>query len=112
MKKKAAEAKFPRHMSGKDCGYTLYEDGSIEIAPSYADIMSKAEAEAAGINALISALNTNLAKQYESVERAKQHFWKIMGEDYGLDFEKYNYSYNGYTKKVSRIEKGKPKEPE
>lgn len=107
MKEKAI--RWPQHKTGKQCGYQLYEDGSIEVAPSYSEIMEKAEMEQRGINSLVAALNENLAKQLQTVERSRKIFWDLVKDDYGLDFDKFEYSYHAHSRKISKNPKEEAK---
>ena len=101
--------RFPKHMMGKNCGYELYEDGSIEIAPTHADAFSRADKESKGLRLLVDAINAHLAQQYQHVAALQDAFWEGVKQDYSLDFEKYDYSYRSFDRRISRKEKEKKK---
>jgi hypothetical protein len=109
MKKTKAPApapiRWPQHKSGKQCGYNEYEDGSIEIAPQYADMFLQFESEERALRLLIAALNDHLAKCYKKVGDGQTRFWDRIKDDYSLDFDKYDWSYRAHDRRVLRKEK-------
>ena len=107
MKKQQAD-RWPKHLTGKQCGYHLYEDGSMVIADSHADKMKCAQSEEEGLSLFVAAINEHLAKQYTRVARMREAFWSDVKDDYGLDFENFVYSFNQYEKKITK--KPKPKD--
>jgi hypothetical protein len=97
--------KYPIRKMGKHCGYDEYEDGSIKIAPMYADSFQKANEEAAAVDALLRAVTEQCHRLLVPITAAQQSFWKSLEEDYDFDFEKFDYTYNQQTKIITRTEK-------
>lgn len=103
MKKKPQEQpRWPQHKMGKSCGYEEYEDGSIRIADTHADFMSKAMTEQEGVNLLLKAVTDHCAVLLQRTHTLREHFWKSVADDYGLDYVNYEYFYEPSTKRITR----------
>lgn len=94
--------RWPQHKMGKHCGYNEHEDGSIEIADSHAQQMALALSEQEGIDSLIAAVNSHAAKMYKRTATLRRAFWDGVQDDYGLDFEKFDYFYEAHGKRIKR----------
>ena len=98
---------WPQHKVGKYCGYSLYEDGAIEVAPTYSDIMEEVQLEQASIDALLKSVTEQCQKLLLSVEKKKRRFWESACEDYGLDLHA-PLVYDFKTKTISLKKDDKP----
>lgn len=95
--------KYPIYKMGNFCGYDEYEDGSIKIAPSHYQPLDDALLSEKAVNRLLQSLTEQCHKLLIPIMSVKTHFWDRISEDYSLDSEKYQYSYDPATKMVSRI---------
>ncbi len=104
MKKKDKKKRinYPVHKMGKHYGYTEYENGDIQIAPSHADLMDEALLEKQGIDEILEVIATHCNKLLIPIAKKKERFWKQVAEDYGLDLLKYKYVYSRTTGIISR----------
>jgi hypothetical protein len=93
---------YPRHMMGKMCGYELFEDGSIQIAPSHYQKIDTSRDQEAALQELLAAFTRQCHQLAIPITQLKEVFWQGVKEDYGLDFDKYDYTYNHMTHKISR----------
>lgn len=100
--------KKPQHKMGKHCGYEEHEDGSIEIASIHSDVMDRAMLERDAIDAIVESTTRHCAALMRTSIAGAASFWELVKEDYGLDFDKYHYSYHHHTKRISRTPKPKP----
>ncbi len=103
MKKK--KITYPIHKMGKYYGYEEYEDGSIKIAPQYSQQIDDSLLKKTSINEILKSVTEQCSKLLISVIKEQTHFWDSIKEDYGLDYEKYQYFYDGCTKTIKRKEK-------
>ena len=99
---KGKKEKHPIHKMGKYCGYQENKDGSIIIAPSHSDKWEPIQYRKTAIDELLKSITKHCVKLGESISRDEHDFWKSVKEDYGLDYEKYIYSYNPTTETISR----------
>jgi hypothetical protein len=83
--KKPTEPRWPQQKMGKRCGYTLNEDGSIEVAPLYSDEMQQVMRAKKVVDELIaSTLKAGDALLHPLIER-QERVWDDMFDDYGLN---------------------------
>jgi hypothetical protein len=94
--------KYPIHKSGKNCGYDEFEDGSIRVADYYAIPMTEAMVSERAVRNLLESMTKQCHQLLIPIEKKYKDFWDVIKEDYGLDFEKYTYSFNYETKILSR----------
>lgn len=95
----------PVHKMGKSCGYEEHPDGSIDVAPMYAERMERALIQEEAVNSLLRAVTGQCSNLMVSVVTDRRDFWDRVKEDYGLDFEKYDYSYSRNLRRIVRKEK-------
>jgi hypothetical protein len=82
--KKEKRETWPKHKMGKHCGYSLHKDGSIEVAPGYADAMAQIQKDRKVIDELMqSAIRACDSLMRPLVERQNK-LWDDMLGDYGL----------------------------
>jgi len=110
MKKK--KIKYPIHKMGNKYGYKEHEDGSISIAPIYADKMEKALVKNRTIRELLNDTISHCAKLKEESVKEISEFWESVAKDYNLDFDKYTWHFDIYEKKLMRRLKEQPKQTE
>lgn len=104
MKKKSKIEIWPKHMMGKWCGYELYEDGGIKVAPTHSDKMAAAIESEVAINALLEAMTKQCHALMLVVTKEKSGFWNGVKEDYGLDTDKTQYTYDHATRTISKAQ--------
>jgi hypothetical protein len=97
-----------KHLMGKHCGYDLLADGSIKPAPTYIDWFEKTAIQSEAIQSLLSAIIKECNKLSITAQQDRARLWRSLGEDYSLDMDKYEWSFNGETKLLSK--KKKPEE--
>jgi hypothetical protein len=105
-KKKPA---YPIHKMGKFCGYDEYEDGSIKIAPSHSDRFDASMNQEEALISLIKSVTEQCHKIAIAIATEKRRFWDATTEDYSLDSEKFDYTYNYETKRIYKKEKAETK---
>ena len=114
MKRKKTKEKeavrYPVHKMGKFYGYDEYEDGSIELAPALYEIIDNALIAKQSINSILKAVTSHLQEMQIPVEKSIQNFWDKVRDEYGIDYERYEWRYDGQKKRLTRQEKPKPKE--
>lgn len=94
------------HKMGKNCGYTIMEDGRILPAPTYADEFNKLSQERHGINDLMKLFSSHCADLLAEISRRQTSLWDRLCDDYSLNKETHVISYDGQYV----IVKTKPKE--
>lgn len=99
---KAKKQRYPIHKRGQLAGYHEFEDGSITIAPMYAEMIESAMIEEAATHALLRAVTKECQLIMVEVQKKKDRFWRSLDEDYGLHLDKYVYTYEKETRRVSR----------
>lgn len=99
---------YPIHKMGKLSGYEEYEDGSIEIAPKYAERMETIVLSEIAINNLLDVTIKSINKLYLPLEKEKRQIWVELRKDYLLDFEKYDYTYVTKSKRIKKVKKEPP----
>ena len=97
--------KWPKHKQGKYCGYELFEDGSIQIARMYADKMTKILSAELALDILLRAVTKQCHELLIPLSIDKKDFWESVKEDYGLDFEIYEYSYTTTNHTITKVKK-------
>ena len=100
---------YPIHKNGKHCGYEEFEDGSIEVARAHSEKMATLNHAEAAVHSMLDAITRQCHALLNPIEAGKREFWDSLKDDYGLDFDKYDYSYNGNKRVVSRKEKEQKK---
>ena len=110
MASKKKRVRYPIHKMGKHCGYNEYEDGSIEVAPKYSKPMLDIATKEQGINAMLEAVSAHAAAMHRDCQTTRDRIWDDMADDYGLDHEKYAYSLNRRTGRLSRKLRQEPSE--
>ena len=99
MKKKCET--WPKHRDGKQCGYTEYEDGSIEVAPVYADEMAKCKTGKEAVDLLLKMIINHCQSLLEPLAQKEKDLWHRMAEDYGLELGKKAYNYTYATSRIN-----------
>lgn len=94
---------------GKHCGYTEHEDGSIVAAPMYADRMMAINIDIAALENTQKVMMEHFVEMRKKVEMLQSDFWRELTEDYSLDTNKFRYSFDWNTRKLTR--KAKPIDP-
>lgn len=100
--------KYPVHKMGKYCGYDEYEDGSFKPAPMYTDRIDEAMENEASLHAFIKSFTEQMYKLFQPIHKEHKRFWESIRNDYGIDEENFDYSYDGTTKIIRKIPKTKP----
>ena len=86
----------PGHHMGNRCGYTRMPDGRIKPAPTYADEFERLNEQTFGINNMLKMVSSTAADMLTEVRRRQKEVWDRLCEDYGLDKEACDITYDGY----------------
>ncbi len=105
---KSPKVKYPIHKKGKHCGYEEYADGSIKVALMYADPLADAGKEADAVEALLKAITEQCHRLLIPITAAQNRFWENVTEDYGLELDRFDYTYNRQTQIITRKDRVVP----
>ncbi|MDQ3748025.1 MAG: hypothetical protein M3367_03255 [Acidobacteriota bacterium] len=97
--------KYPIHKMGKHWGYEEFEDGSIIPAPLYTDNFDRALESEDALREMMDIFVERMHKLFNPIFAAKKHFWDSLRDDYGLDPENFEFTYDRKTKKVGKVKK-------
>jgi len=79
------------HFMGKHTGCTLI-NGEYHLAPVYQDQFSAITNEKVGLDSLLVSVNSYASKEFANINKKKDHLFKIISEDLGIDTSGYEYS--------------------
>ena len=99
------KVKWPIHKSGKNCGYDEFEDGSIGIAPMYARKIQDALESEKALDDLLAAVTKQCHALFIPITRSKKEFWDDVVNDYGLDLNQFDYSYDTRSNRITKTKK-------
>lgn len=102
-KKVVLKLKYPIHKQGKRCGYDLYEDGSIRVAPMHSDEWDRIADDQASIDLLLAAVTRHCNDLMKPIAVRRRRFWESLQEDYGLP-ERLTYSASDKRVRVLKDE--------
>ena len=85
---------YPIHKMGKTCGYEEFEDGSIKIAPVWANRFDQLIARRASVGELLQMIVEHCNELMIPIKQAESSVWTEMENEYGLDRNKYTYQYS------------------
>lgn len=95
----AKNEKWPKHKMGKHCGYELFEDGSIQVAPSHSDRFELAADEQRALDEFLASIARVSQGMADSIAKKKKSFWRGLEEDYGIDLNG-NWTYSSATRRL------------
>ena len=98
--------KYPISKMGKNTGYVEYEDGSIKIAPLYSSQIDNIIISREAVDELLKSVTAQCQKLVIPLVRAQIQFWEEIRNDYGLDFDKIQWAYDGSKKTITPKERG------
>lgn len=96
---------WPKRKMGKHCGYSEYEDGSIEIAPRHSDEFERISAEQQALDEFLAAITRVSQPMAKAIADARRKWWKDVVDDYGLEMD--GLQYNPKTRQIRRTAQGK-----
>lgn len=79
---------WPKQLIGKYCGYTLFEDGSIEVAPNYQERLKDIITQELAIDAILRAVTRECNALLLPLEKQRARFWTDLLNDYELSGDK------------------------
>jgi len=97
--------KWPKYKQGKFYGYKEFEDGTIQIAPLYADKMRIMFDSRMAIDKLLQSITNYCHNLLVPLVKEERDVWDSITEDYELDHIKYSYKYNAKTNLMTKIKK-------
>jgi len=100
--KREKKQKYPIHRMGKHCRYEEFEDGSIQIAPTYVERIQRVIVEKSAVEYLVKTVLEQCKTLLVPIEEAEKDFWRSIVYDYSLDEEKYIYTYIPSNTRVIR----------
>ncbi len=101
--KKEKKIVYPLHKMGNFCGYELYEDGSIKVAPQYSKQFANIEVQRQAVESLLFMITKHCQTLLVPIEEAKKENWRLLAEDYGLELEKAQHAFNPVTGKITIV---------
>ena len=105
-KKEPTEPRWPQHKMGKNCGYSLHEDGSIQAAPGYADSFARLHESKRVVDELLASAMRACDQLMRPLVQQQDEAWKRMLDDYGLQIGD-GWSFNHQTRMLTREKKEK-----
>lgn len=95
---KPPQKEWPEHRMGIRKGYTLYEDGRIQVAPSYEQRMMELTEERMALDRVLAAVTEHIVAQQRKLVQVEQRWWREMCEDYSLDASKHYEYRQGFVR--------------
>jgi len=84
---RAKKETWPKHQMGQHCGYDLFEDGSIRVAPKYTDELRVIREQELAMEALLATVTRQCHELLTPILRRREQIWRDMAEDYGVQIE-------------------------
>jgi|GEM_PF-6683476 len=77
---------------GKHTGYEL-RNGEYHLAPMYVEQFDRITNRRNGIQMMLEAVTEHAALDYQAVSVAQRKLWDAIGEDFGVNFGKGQWTY-------------------